>query len=128
VTFDKSKPKPAWLARERFGGAHAERRWEWYNRIWDAQPPWANRKAINRIYREAKRRRAAGEDVVVDHIIPLFHSRICGLHVETNLRIVDRKLNARKSNFVKGLDTEQYDMLDVLIAPPDFELEVQDGV
>lgn len=61
-------------------------------------PAWADTKAIDAIYDEAKRRRLAGEDVVVDHVIPLQGRNVCGLHVHTNLQIICRLANARKSN------------------------------
>lgn len=42
--------------------------------------------------------RLAGLDVEVDHIYPLQHEHFCGLHVHQNLEIVERRLNAWKSN------------------------------
>lgn len=34
----------------------------------------------------------------VDHIIPLVHPLVCGLHVETNLQAIDPIKNIKKSN------------------------------
>jgi len=34
----------------------------------------------------------------VDHIVPLIHPFVCGLHVENNLRIIPLADNIRKSN------------------------------
>ena len=64
-----------------------------------ATPPWANIKAINKIYVDA--RSAAKMDGIkrhVDHIIPLVHPLVCGLHVETNLQILTAEENMAKKN------------------------------
>lgn len=61
-------------------------------------PIWANKGQINQIYSECARRRQAGENVVVDHIIPLQGVLVSGLHVAENLRIICAKENAVKSN------------------------------
>jgi hypothetical protein len=67
-------------------------------RVKQATPPWSDSKEINAIYRECRRRRARGEDVVVDHDIPLAHKYVCGLHVATNLKIISSCDNHRKGN------------------------------
>lgn len=61
-----------------------------------ATPPWANMSAIYAIYKDAQARRASGEDVEVDHEIPLQGKLVSGLHVESNLRIRSRKFNRDK--------------------------------
>jgi hypothetical protein len=55
--------------------------------------PWADQKAIAKIYRDARRR-----GLVVDHDIPLCHRYVCGLTVPNNLRAIPRLCNAAKSN------------------------------
>lgn len=35
---------------------------------------------------------------VVDHVIPLVHPFVCGLHVATNLRVIEAPANAHKCN------------------------------
>lgn len=61
-------------------------------------PPWADLDAIRAISVECARRRAAGENVVVDHIVPLRGKYVSGLHVHQNLRIIPHDENARKGN------------------------------
>lgn len=60
---------------------------------------WADKQAIAKIYAEAAMLTAqTGVRHEVDHIIPLKHPLVCGLHVPENLRVVTRSENARKSN------------------------------
>lgn len=35
---------------------------------------------------------------MLDHIIPLRHPEVCGLHVPWNLRVVKRETNLKKGN------------------------------
>lgn len=66
-----------------------------------ATPPWAKMDAIAAIYAEAARRTAeTGEQWEVDHIIPLVHKLVCGLHCEQNLQIIPEKQNRQKHNFI----------------------------
>jgi 5-methylcytosine-specific restriction endonuclease McrA len=62
-----------------------------------ATPAWANLVSIRAIYREAARlTRETGVAHHVDHIVPLRGKQVCGLHVETNLRILTATENIRK--------------------------------
>jgi hypothetical protein len=64
-----------------------------------ATPPWANKKAIAAIYAHARRMTVAtGEKYVVDHIVPLKHDLVCGLHVEHNLQVIPERDNLVKNN------------------------------
>jgi hypothetical protein len=68
-------------------------------RLLQAIPPWADRDAITAIYRQARLlSKQTGVPHHVDHIIPLNHPRVCGLHVETNLQLLTNSENSRKSN------------------------------
>lgn len=60
---------------------------------------WADRHAVASFYREAKR--LTGETGIpheVDHIFPLVSPFVCGLHCESNLRVVPRAVNRSKGN------------------------------
>lgn len=69
---------------------HGERR---------ATPPWAEIESINAIYQEARRLESIdGIKRHVDHIIPLKHVLVCGLHVRDNLLIMTAEENMSKHN------------------------------
>ena len=60
---------------------------------------WASKEEIAAIYAEAAYlTRMTGRLHVVDHIIPLKGRLVSGLHLESNLQIIDRLANAKKSN------------------------------
>ena len=63
-----------------------------------ATPSWVDLEVIASIYAEAAKLRSAGEDVHVDHIVPLRGSNVCGLHVPWNLRIIPAEDNLKKGN------------------------------
>lgn len=61
-----------------------------------AKPKWLDewqRFYIEELYDIAKRR-----NLEVDHVIPLKHKLVCGLHVPWNLQLLTRSENAVKSN------------------------------
>jgi hypothetical protein len=60
---------------------------------------WANQDAIREMYDKAEfMTRTTGRLHVVDHEIPLQGEEVSGLHVETNLRVVEHHENAVKHN------------------------------
>lgn len=83
------KPEPA---RRSYS---AERR----RLIRKATPPWADRDAIAGLYAEARKlTRRHRKPYHVDHVLPLQGLNVCGLHVETNLRVVRSRENLMKRN------------------------------
>ncbi len=64
-----------------------------------ATPLWADMEAILVIYDECVRiTLETGIGHHVDHIVPLAGKTVCGLHVQTNLRIIPAEENLRKRN------------------------------
>lgn len=65
-----------------------------------ATPPWADRAKILRLYVTAKERTLeTGILHSVDHVIPLHHRKVCGLHVHRNMRVITQVENSTKHNF-----------------------------
>lgn len=67
--------------------------------IHQATPKWADMDKINEIYKESARiSEETGIPHHVDHIVPLVHPDVCGLHVHANLRVISATENCKKSN------------------------------
>lgn len=67
--------------------------------IGQASVNWANQEAMDNIYKTAATlEHQDGIKRHVDHIIPLSHKLVCGLHVENNLQILTAEENMRKHN------------------------------
>ena len=71
-----------------------------------ATPNWLSdeQKAhIKRLYALSKTMsEITGIAYHVDHIIPLNHKEVCGLHVPWNLQVLRADLNIKKSNLLEG--------------------------
>jgi hypothetical protein len=57
-------------------------------------PDWAESEKIRTVYQKA---RLFG--MAVDHIVPLKHPLVCGLHVWSNLQLLDKGMNSSKRNY-----------------------------
>jgi hypothetical protein len=68
-------------------------------KVMHATPAWASREKILEVYKDAVQlTKETGVDHHVDHIVPLKHDLVCGLHVEFNLRPLPAFDNLSKKN------------------------------
>lgn len=98
-----SKRNPNWLARQCEFDPMLNRNYRrsvrYYRQLLTAWPDWcADDRRFKIIYAECARRRARGEKVSVDHIVPIMSKFVCGLHVPWNLQIITEKEQNIKSN------------------------------
>ncbi len=65
----------------------------------NATPNWYEKDKIKLLYEKCKELgNITGLNYHVDHIIPLTHPDVCGLHVWANLQILEASENASKNN------------------------------
>lgn len=57
-----------------------------------ATPLWTDKQELLQIYKNCP------EGFEVDHIVPLKHPLVCGLHVKENLQYLPKEVNRKKSN------------------------------
>ncbi|HRH28262.1 MAG TPA: hypothetical protein PKV17_05720 [Aquabacterium sp.] len=89
----------AHLAMERIRAARRPRRSIQRAKRLRRFPAWADRKALANFYHEARRLTLeTGVTHEVDHVIPLVGDLVSGLHVETNLQVLPKDMNRKKSN------------------------------
>ena len=70
-----------------------------------ATPKWVSLKEIKAVYAERDRIRGeTGEEHHVDHIVPLKHKDVCGLHVPWNLRVITAAENMAKGNKLVAME------------------------
>ncbi len=98
-----TKGSPIWLARQDENdpslNSHYRRSIRYYKKLYLAWPEWcAEHPGFKDIDNEWKLRKAAGEDVHKDHIVPICSELVCGLHVPWNLQVITATENLRKSN------------------------------
>ena len=76
-------------------------------------PAWADRRELRRLEREREIMTAAtGITHSLDHIVPLNHPLVSGLHCPANLRIIPLDDNIRKSNlFWPDMPEVQLDLI-----------------
>ena len=95
---------PEWLFRERDPNStskHMLRSIAYYRALWAATPRWLSDEHIRhlkQVYKDCTDRRERGEDVVVDHIVPIKSKEVCGLNVPWNIDIIGARQNSQKSN------------------------------
>lgn len=97
------KQSPIWLAKQDENDPELNENYRrsvrYYRKLYAAWPDWcAEHPGFAEVYREAKRCRVAGENIHVDHIVPICSDLVCGLHVPWNLTILTATQNLRKSN------------------------------
>jgi hypothetical protein len=85
-------------SEEDVANPHYKRSIRYYKKLYLAAVDWRDEDKMVAIYKESERRRKQGEAVNVDHIVPVSHPHVCGLHNEFNLEIVTEAANAIKSN------------------------------
>lgn len=62
-------------------------------------PGWADVEKIDAVYRAARHLSlTAGISHSVDHIVPIKHPLVCGLHCEANLQVLTRSQNSSKGS------------------------------
>lgn len=65
-----------------------------------ATPRWSDMSAVWDLFLFARLLRMEGLAVEVDHIIPLNHPYVCGMHCRENMRIITSQENNAKGNHI----------------------------
>lgn len=64
-----------------------------------ATPIWADLDTIKAVYKQAAQlRKQSGQKWHVDHVVPLKHPLVCGLHLAINLQVIPADTNRSKGN------------------------------
>lgn len=94
---EKARARSAKWTREN-PERNAARNRERTAKIAGAIPLWVDRQAVSSFYEVAAVLSRGGCKFQVDHIVPLKHRLVCGLHVQDNLQILTAKENTAKGN------------------------------
>jgi len=91
------------ISTKKWAQANPEKKAKYYEQRRDllnnATPDWSNDNIIKMIYIERNEmNKISNLTYHVDHIVPLNHPLVCGLHCEDNLQIIESSLNFKKSN------------------------------
>jgi hypothetical protein len=71
----------------------------WYADRLQRTPPWADLKAIRKVYEDSHRvTKETGLEHHVDHIIPMRGKLVSGLHIAENLRVLPGPENLAKGS------------------------------
>ena len=72
----------------------------WYKASYrKARSGWASDFIIGEMYRLARlRTKVSGFEWQVDHIVPIRHRLVCGLHTEQNMQVIPAVVNQSKKN------------------------------
>lgn len=87
--------KPNWMLNPKYATRNQFRSWDYWCLIWQRTPACTDQEMVAQlkaIYESAK------DNEEVDHIVPLKHPLVSGLHVPNNLEPIDKKENQKKSN------------------------------
>lgn len=103
---------------------HMRRNILYFRKMVLATPKWVNHAQIVKIYKESRRKRLEGQSVCVDHIVPLNHKYVCGLHWHGNLQVISEKENELKSNhYWPDMWHEQFELFELAEAEQ-YELQL----
>lgn len=118
--FNLVKRRPPKRTKER--GSHGKVRRAAEKR---ATPPWADAAATRAVFKRVKElQRETGVRHAADHIVPLNHPLVCGLHWHQNLAPVLYAENQLKSNsYWPDMWGEQPDLLTVALTPTSSSLQ-----
>lgn len=123
---------PAWLLRNPPQdclkvAAKYKKTQDYFRHMQAATPKWLTKdqkREFYRVYKEMRRLRKLGHNVVVDHIVPVRSLIVCGLQVPWNLAIVPYQKNSEKLNTWWPDCPHDKPITDLFAAPEQFKWEM----